>query len=71
MDNEIIMEEPILPTEDETDWDEERRKEEAARLAPYEAAARQRKESAQIVAEHDNMLSDILFEMTMNEFNGN
>ena len=36
-------------------------------LAPYKAAAAQRKESARIIAEHDDLLSDMLFEMTMNE----
>ena len=48
--------------------EERKRKEEwEAKLAPYKAASDQRKESAGIIAEHDELLADMLFEMTMNE----
>lgn len=36
-------------------------------LEPYTKAAQQRKENTEVIAEHDELLSDILFEMTMNE----
>ena len=35
-------------------------------LAPYEEACKQRQDSAAIIAEHDNLLADVLFEITMN-----
>ena len=37
-------------------------------IAPYIQAARQRQSSAQIVEEHDNLLADMLYEITMNQF---
>ena len=71
------MDEPIVtgmepetpsPTEEEiAAWEAERRKAHEAELAPYREAAQQRRESAAIIAEHDEMLADMLFEMTMNE----
>lgn len=38
--------------------------------APYRAAKEQRQTIAAIIAEHDNMLADMLFELTMNELEG-
>ena len=38
--------------------------------APYRAAKEQRQTSAAIIAEHDNLLADVLFELTMNELEG-
>lgn len=38
--------------------------------APYRAAREQRQTSAAIIAEHDNLLADMLFEMTMNKLEG-
>lgn len=38
--------------------------------APYRAAKEQRQTSAAIIAEHDNLLADMLFELTMNELEG-
>lgn len=40
----------------------------AERLAPYIRAARLREESARIIAEHDDMLAEMLFEITMSSF---
>lgn len=77
MDENEIMEETLTEEtftddfpphpEDDTDWDKKRREEEEKRLAPYKAAAAQRKENAAVIAEHDQLLADMLFEMTMNE----
>ncbi len=71
-ENEIMTEElteeiPDLPDDDPDEWERKRREEEEARLAPYRAAAEKRNESAAIIAEHDELLADMLFEMTMNE----
>lgn len=54
----------VMTTEE---WERKRKEEEEAKIAPYKAASDQRKESAEIVAEHDELLADMLFEMTMNE----
>ena len=43
---------------------------EDAKIAPFRAASRQRKQSAAIIAEHDDLLADILFEITINELEG-
>lgn len=54
----------VMTTEE---WERKRKEEEAAKIAPYKAASDQRKENAEIIAEHDELLADMLFEMTMNE----
>ena len=67
-ENEIMTTEfPDNPDYDPEEWKRKRKEEEEARLAPYKAAAAQRQESAEIIAEHDELLADMLFEMTMNE----
>lgn len=54
----------VMTTEE---WERKRKEEEEAKIVPYKAASDQRKESAEIIAEHDELLADMLFEMTMNE----
>ena len=49
------------------EWERKRKEEEEAKISPYKVASDQRKESAEIIAEHDELLADMLFEMTMNE----
>ena len=67
-ENEVMTTEfPDNPDYDPEEWERKRKEEEEARLAPYKAAAAQRQESAVIIAEHDELLADMLFEMTMNE----
>ena len=58
---------PDAPDFDPDEWERKRREAEEAELAGARAAAEQRKESAAIIAEHDELLADMLFEMTMNE----
>lgn len=58
---------PDAPDFDPDEWERKRREAEEAELAGARAAAKQRKESAAIIAEHDELLADMLFEMTMNE----
>ena len=59
-----MNENKVMTTEE---WERKRKEEEEAKIAPYKAASDQRKESAEIIAEHDELLADMLFEMTMNE----
>ena len=65
---ELTDDMPPAPPFDPDEWDRKRKEEQEAKLAPYKAAAEQRRESAEIIAEHDELLADMLFEMTMNEF---
>lgn len=69
-ENEVLtpdeMPEPA-PDYDPEEEEERRRREHEAELAPYKAAAKQRKDSAEIIAEHDELLSDLLFAETMRE----
>ena len=72
-ENEVLTPEEMpepAPDYDPEEEEKRRRREHEAELAPYKAAAKQRKESAEIVAEHDNLLADMLFEITMNEMEG-
>lgn len=71
-ENEVMTEElteeiPDAPDYDPDEWERKRKEEEEAKLAPYKAAAAKRNESAEIIAEHDELLADMLFEITMNE----
>ena len=46
----------------------ERMAAEEAKLAPCKAAAAQRRYNAAVIAEHDELLSDMLYEITMAQF---
>ena len=70
-ENETMLEvaEGYTPTPEEQEEEERRREaEHEAMLKPFKYAAQQRRESAQIVAEHDDLLAEMLFEITMNQF---
>lgn len=64
---ELAEDMPPAPDYDPEEWERKRKEEWEAKLAPYKAASGQRKESAGTIAEHDELLADMLFEMTMNE----
>ncbi|GEM_PF-3170539 len=64
---ELAEDMPPAPDYDPEEWERKRKEEWEAKLAPYKAASDQRKGSAEIIAEHDELLADMLFEMTMNE----
>lgn len=76
MDNETTMNstpatEPVAPelTDEEIAAQEAAREAELeAKLAPCKEAAKQRRESADVVAEHDAILADVLYELTMTQF---
>lgn len=50
--------------------EEQRRQEEVTRLAPYKEASDQRKDSAAIVAEHDEMIVEAMYELAMMKIGG-
>ncbi len=72
MENDEIMQEPMPePTpEQREEWEAERKAHEEKTMGPYREAAKQRNQSAAIIAEHDELLADMLYEMTMNEIGG-
>lgn len=61
---------PGLSEEEIAALEAERNAAKEADLAPAKEAAKMRKESADIIAEHDNMLAELLFEITVNETEG-
>lgn len=70
-DNNVNSMEPgsrTLTDEEIAAMEKERQMEHDKEIAPYIEAARQRQSSAQIIEEHDNLLADMLYEITMNQF---
>ncbi len=61
---------PDQTPEQREKWEEERKANEEKTMAPYREAAKQREQSAAIIAEHDELLADMLYEMTMNKIGG-
>ncbi len=60
-----------MPSPRPEQWAEEeaeRKAREEAVLGPARRAAQQRAESAAIIAEHDDLLADVLYEITMTQF---
>lgn len=71
MDNNMMMPvEPTMTDEEIAALEAEREAEHEAQLAPFRKAAEQRKQNTAIIAEHDDMLADMLFEITMNDLEG-
>ena len=69
MDENLTMPiEPALTDEEIAAIERKRAEAEEARLAPYRQAKKQREDSAAIIAEHDDLLADMLFELTMSKF---
>ena len=68
MSNTEITHEPMreLTPEEQARLEAEAAKNREKVLAPYKEACEQRKNSAAIIAEHDNLLAEVLFEITMN-----
>lgn len=66
MENIDPMPEPT--PEQEAEEEAERKAREEALYGPARKAAEQRNESAAIVAEHDDLLADVLYELTMQQF---
>lgn len=69
MSDEIKMPPETGMTDEEiAELEKQRAEAEEARLAPYKRAKKQREDNAAIIAEHDEMLAEVLFEITMNQF---
>lgn len=66
-DNENQLITPELTDEQISVLEEQRTQAETERLAPFVAAKQQRQENAAIVAEHDEAIADILYEITLND----
>ncbi len=68
MDEDMrIPPETSLTDEEIAALDRQRAEAEEARLAPYKRAKQQRENSAAIIAEHDELLADMLYELTMGQ----
>ena len=70
MDNLNNTEPRGMTDEEIAALEEERRQEEEARLAPYGQAAQERKESAAVIAEHDELMAEMLFDLAMMKIGG-
>lgn len=70
---ETMQESPEMPVEELTpeqlaEMEEAQRAEDEMTYGAVRNAAKQRKQSAAIIAEHDELLADMLYEITMNQF---
>lgn len=76
-ENEILEPAPVTEEPDEQEyqptdedierWERERQEREAALIAPFKAAGEQRKQTAEIAAEHDEIISDLLYNSIMSD----
>lgn len=64
-DNMMMPVEPSMTDEEIAALEAEREAEHDAQLAPFRKVAEERKQNAAIIAEHDDMLADMLFEITV------
>lgn len=72
-ENETMQETPEMPTPDLTpeqlaEIEDAKREQEEATYGKTRSAAQQRRQSAAIIAEHDDLLADMLYEITMGQF---
>lgn len=68
MDENQIMEPVIEPTPEQlAEIEAERQAQDDATYGPMRRAAEQRRQSAAIIAEHDELLADMLYEITMGQ----
>lgn len=70
---ETMQESPEIPVPELTpeqlaEMEEAQRTEDEATYGAARNAAKQRRQSAAIIAEHDELLADMLYEITMNQF---
>lgn len=72
-ENETMQETPEMPTPELTpeqlaEIEDAKREQEEATYGKARSAAQQRRQSAAIIAEHDDLLADMLYEITMGQF---
>lgn len=70
-ENQAEIMEPMMPEptpEQLAEMEAERQKQDEATFGPMREAAEQRRTSAAVIAEHDNLIADVLYEITMGQF---
>lgn len=72
-ENETMQETPEMPTPELTpeqlaEIEDAQQEQEEATYGKARSAAQQRRQSAAIIAEHDDLLADMLYEITMGQF---
>lgn len=70
-ENQTEITEPMTPEptpEQLAEMEAERQKQDDETLGPMRRAANQRRNSAAVIAEHDELLADMLYEITMGQF---
>ncbi len=66
--NEIMEPMPEPTPEQLAEEEAERQARDEATFGPMREAAKQRQSSAAVIAEHDEMLADMLYEITLGQF---
>lgn len=72
-ENQTEIMEPMMPEptpEQLAEMEAERQAQDEATFGPMRRAAKQRQTSAAVIAEHDELLADMLYEITMGQFGG-
>lgn len=68
--NTTMPEGPQMTDEDIAKLDAERKAAAEAELAPYKAAAAARKQNTAIIAEHDDCLAELMYEISLKDVEG-
>lgn len=66
----VFPEAPQMTDEEIAKMDADRKAAKEAEIAPYKAAAKQRQENSQIIADHDDCLAELLYENSLKEVEG-
>lgn len=62
---------PASPTPEQiAEWEAEREARSEAELAPYKAFAARQKANTETIAEHDDLMAEMLYEMTISAIGG-
>ena len=69
-ETDLIMPEDVMPSptpEEIAQWEQERSDEQARITKPYEDVKKQREDNARVIAEHDELMAEMLYEITLNQ----
>jgi acyl-CoA reductase-like NAD-dependent aldehyde dehydrogenase len=66
-ETETMMETPEMTEEEIAALDKARKDAWEAELKPYKDAAKMREQSAQIIAEHDDCLAELMYEISLKD----
>ncbi|MPN50089.1 hypothetical protein SDC9_197715 [bioreactor metagenome] len=67
---DLNLPEEVMPAptpEEIAQWEQERADEQARITEPARMAKEQREESARVIAEHDELMAEMLYEITLNQ----